>query len=155
MTVFSFFLTLHIISGTVCLIVGLIAAISKKKRGWHTSLGELYHGAYVVVFITAIVTSIMNWQDSAYLFFIALFSYGLALFGYLARKRRTHNWLPRHIGGMLGSYIGIITAVLIVNISDIPIVNEWPALIFWFLPTIIGTPIIIIVTQRAVIRSSK
>lgn len=153
MTVFGFFLTFHIISGIICLVVGLVAAFTKKKSGWHTFLGELYHCSYVVVFVTAVITSVMHWQDSAYLFFIALFSYGLALFGYLARKRRVRNWLPKHIGGMLGSYIGIITAVLVVNISTIPVINEWPPLIFWFLPTVIGTPIIIMVNNRVNTRS--
>lgn len=155
MTVFGFFLTLHIISGTLCLIIGLIAAFSKKQSGRHTFLGELYHGFYVIVFVSAVVTSVMHWHESAYLFFIALFSYSLALFGYLARKRHVRNWLPKHIGGMLGSYIGIVTAVLVVNISDIPIVNEWPALIFWLLPTVIGTPIIIAVNNQVKSRSAQ
>lgn len=148
MTVFGFFLTLHIISGIICLLAGLLAAFSKKRRGRHTVLGELYHGSYVVVFVTALITSVMHWQESSYLFFIALFSYSLALFGYMARKRRVRNWLPKHIGGMLGSYIGIVTAVIVVNIPAVPVVNEWPALAFWLLPTVIGTPIIIAVNSR-------
>lgn len=150
---FGFFLTLHIISGTLCLLVGLAAAFSKKQRGRHTFFGEIYHGSYVVVFISAVVTSIMHWEQDAILFFIALFSYGLALMGYLARKKRPHNWLVKHIGGMLGSYIGIVTAVLVVNVDNIPIINEWPAFLFWFLPSIIGTPIIINVRRRFEIRS--
>ena len=148
MTLFGIFITLHIVFGSVCLIVGLLAAFSKKQRGRHTLFGELYHGSYVIVFISAIVTSIIHWHESAYLFYIALFSYGLALFGYVARKKRVHNWLPKHIAGMVGSYIGIVTAVLVVNISSIPVVNELPALIFWFLPTVIGTPIIIFISNR-------
>lgn len=148
MTLFGVFIMLHIVFGSICLLVGLVAALSKKRRGWHTFLGELYHGSYVIVFISAIVTSIIHWEESAYLFYIALFSYGLALFGYVARKKRVHNWLPKHVAGMIGSYIGIVTAVLVVNISSIPVVNEFPALIFWFLPTVIGTPIIIIISNR-------
>src|SRR5699024_4592108 len=103
MTLFGIFITLHIVFGSVCLIVGLLAAFSKKQRGRHTLFGELYHGSYVIVFISAIVTSIIHWHESAYLFYIALFSYGLALFGYVARKKRVHNWLPKHIAGMVGS----------------------------------------------------
>lgn len=53
---------------------------------------------------------------------------------------RTSNWLNNPIIGMIGSYIGIITAIVVVNESQIPIVNEIPALLVWFLPTIIGTP---------------
>lgn len=148
MTVFSIFLTLHIMSGTLCLIVGLLAAFSKKRRGRHTFFGEIYHGSYAVVFISAVATAVMHWQQDAYLFFIALFSYGLALFGYLARKRRWHNWLAKHIGGMLGSYIGVVTAVLVVNVSNVPFFSEWPPLLFWFLPTLVGTPIIIAIGRR-------
>lgn len=92
--------------------------------------------------------AIIHWSESAYLFYIAIFSYGLALFGYLARKRRWKNWLPMHIGGMSGSYIGIITAVLVVNGTNMPFLSQIPFLWLWFLPTLIGTPIIIIVNNR-------
>src|SRR5699024_10906220 len=105
MTVFGFFLFLHITSGSLCLLIGLSAAFSKKQRVMLTLFVELYHGFYVVVILTVIVTSLMHWFVDAVLFFISLFSYGLALIGYLARKRRPPNWLAKHIGGMLGSYI--------------------------------------------------
>lgn len=49
---------------------------------------------------------------------------------------------------MLGSYIGIVTATLVVNIHKIPYLNEFPVLIFWFLPTIIGTPFIVMVGKK-------
>ena len=75
-------------------------------------------------------------------FYIALFSYALALLGYLAAHKKWKNWLVSHIGGMLGSYIGIVTATLVVNVHQIPLLNEWPTSLFWFLPTIIGTPFI-------------
>jgi hypothetical protein len=142
MLLFHVFLITHIITGTICLISGIFAMSSKKKRGKHTVSGEIYHWSYVLVFLTAIVMSIMHWQTSQYLFYIALFSYGLALLGYLAVKKKWRNWIGAHIGGMLGSYIGIITATLVVNIPNIPVLNEQPILLFWFLPTIIGTPLI-------------
>jgi len=53
-----------------------------------------------------------------------------------------------HIGGMVGSYIGIITAVLVVNGADIPLINQTPILLLWFIPTIVGTPIIFMVNKR-------
>jgi FtsH-binding integral membrane protein len=139
---FQILLIIHIITGTVCLITGLIAMLSKKKRGKHTFSGELYHWAYVIVLITAVVMAIMYWEKNAHLFFIALFSYSFALMGYLAVKKKWKNWLASHIGGMLGSYIGIVTATIVVNIPRIPLLNQLPSLIFWFLPTIIGVPLI-------------
>ena len=146
--VFKTLLIIHILTGIICLITGLGAGFSKKKKGRHTILGEIYHGSFVLVFITAIAMSILHWEESAYLFYIAIFSYALALLGYLAAKRRWKNWIGTHIGGMLGSYIGIVTATLVVNVTDIPYLNELPILIIWFLPTLIGTPIIFFIGRR-------
>ncbi len=142
MELFETFLILHIIAGFICLFTGLISGVSRKRKGVHTVAGEIYHWSYVGVFITAIILSIMHWDMSAYLFYIAIFSYSFAFIGYLAVKLRWRNWLMAHISGMLGSYIGIVTAVLVVNVGRIPLLNELPVLLFWFLPTIIGTPII-------------
>jgi len=141
-------LIFHIVSGAVCLLTGLFAIRAKKRKGTHTKTGEIYHYSYLVIFITSVVMAIYNWDESAYLFYIALFSYGLALYGYLARKLKWKKWLTSHIGGMLGSYIGVITAVLVVNQSKIPVVQDIPSLILWFLPTIIGTPLIIKVGNK-------
>lgn len=148
MDIFTIMLVIYIIAGSVCLLTGAIASIAKKKIGNHTIVGEVYHCGYLVIFITSVIMAIMNWSESAYLFYIAIFSYGLALFGYLARKLRWRNWLTMHIGGMLGSYIGVITATLVVNGSKIPLVSEIPTLLLWFIPTIIGTPIISVVSRR-------
>lgn len=115
---------------------------SRKKKGKHTVSGEIYHCSYVLVFVTAVVMSILHWEESAYLFYIGLISYVLALLGYLSAKIRWKHWLGSHIGGMLGSYIGIVTATIVVNVPKIPILNELPPLLFWLLPTIIGTPLI-------------
>lgn len=121
---------------------------SKKKRGKHTNWGEIYHSSYLVVFVTSLTMAIMNWDNSAYLFFIGLFSYSFAFLGYLSAKKKWENWIASHISGMLGSYIAICTAILVVNISNVPILNEWNPLFFWFLPSIIGSPLIFMVGQR-------
>ena len=132
----------------ICLLTGLLAGFSKKRRGKHTIFGEIYHGSFVFVFISAVVMTIMHWDESAYLFYIGVFSYSLAFLGYLSAKIRWKNWLGTHIGGMLGSYIGIFTATLVVNVHRIPVLNEYPVLWFWFLPTIIGTPIIFLIGRK-------
>lgn len=141
-------LIIHIIMGCFCLVTGAINFLVKKEKGYHTTIGEWYHISYLFVFITSIGMALINWSESAYLFYIAIFSYGLALFGYLARKKRWKGWVSMHIGGMSGSYIGIITAVLVVNSTDIPLINQIPFPWLWFIPTLIGTPIIIIANKR-------
>ena len=57
-----------------------------KEKGKHTEWGEIYHASYVVITITAIILSIINWDKIAYLFYVAIFSYSFAIYGYLARK---------------------------------------------------------------------
>ncbi len=148
MALFHFMLLLHIAAGSVCLLTGGLAAYARKRKGMHSTAGEIYHAGYVVVFITAVVMAMMKWSEIAFLFYIALFSYGLALAGYLARKMRWRSWMNAHISGMLGSYIGIITAVLVVNGASIPLLNQLPPILLWFLPTIIGSPLIAAVGRR-------
>ena len=148
MTIFQVILYIHIFAGTICLISGIGAMSSKKRRGKHTKFGEVYHGAYVVILVTSVTMALMNWESSAYLFYIGIFSYALAFMGYLSAKKRWRNWLGSHIGGMLGSYIAVCTAILVVNIPNVPILNEWNPLIFWFIPTIIGSPLIFKVGQK-------
>lgn len=148
MQLFSFFLITHIITGTICLIVGLFAILARKKNGNHTLLGSVYHWMYVIIFVTSIVMAMMHWEESSHLFFVAIFSYSFALVGYIAAKRKRKNWLSLHIPGMLGSYIGIITAILVNNGEDIILINQLPPLILWFLPTIVGTPFIFLAVHK-------
>lgn len=66
----------------------------------------------------------------------------------LHEKKRWKNWLHHHIRGMLGSYIGAVTALL-VNIGiHIPIINLLPPIWFWFLPTLIGIPLVASVSKN-------
>lgn len=148
MDIFHILLIIHIVFGAICLISGAVAMSAKKRKGTHTEWGEVYHASYVVVFITAIILSILHWNEIAYLFYVALFSYSFAIYGYLARKRRWKNWLHHHIRGMLGSYIGAVTALLVNIGSYIPILNLLPKLSFWFLPTLIGTPLAIMAVKK-------
>lgn len=149
MTLVNVLLILHIAAGSVCLATGLAAALARKSKGIHTAAGEVYHGAYVVILITSVWMAVIHWTESAYLLFIGIFSYSFALLGYLARKLRRPGWLTRHISGMIGSYIAIVTAILVVNGPHIPYLNQLPPLTLWFLPTLIGSPIIYRFRTRA------
>ena len=145
---FNIILLIHIIAGSMCLLLGLLAGFARKLKGLHTIAGEFYHGFYVVVFLTSVTMAILHWKDSSYLLYIGLFSYSLAITGYIAAKRKRRGWLRLHIGTILGSYIAIITAVLVVNASHMPVVQDWPVLVVWFFPTIIGTPIITLIGRK-------
>jgi hypothetical protein len=68
---------------------------------------------------------------------------------------RANGPVNEHIGGMLGSYIAILTAVLVVNGPRIPVLQDMPVLVLWFLPTIIGAPLIALVSRRYVPKSKR
>lgn len=109
-----------------------------KRRGAHTNLGEAYHWVMFTVCLSATALAVLAWERSGEFVAIAGFSYANAFVGYMAAKRRGRGrrWLRAHIGGMCGSYIALTTALLVVNLGDrLPVV--------WFLPTIVGTPLIL------------
>src|SRR4051812_24114955 len=136
MTLHDPVLAAHIAAGTTGLILGPLAMRAPKRRGPHTRLGETYHWVMLAVCVTATALAVLAWHRLWWFLPIAAFSYANALVGYLAVKRRPEGWLRAHIGGMGGSYIALVTALLVVNAGQtLPIV--------WFVPTIVGTPIIV------------
>jgi uncharacterized membrane protein len=135
-------LALHVASGSLGLILGPLAMFAQKRPGFHTRAGEVYHWVMLVVCVSAAGLAVLDWSRIWWFLPIAAFSYGNALVGYVAVKRRRPGWLPLHIGGMCGSYIALVTALLVVNVGDrLPVV--------WFLPTIVGSPLIAWVTREA------
>lgn len=127
-------LPIHIAAGAAGLVLGPVAMLAGKRRGAHTRAGEIYFWVFTVVVVTAILLSALNWDESWFLTPIAVFSYAFAIRGYAAAKRRRPGWLAPHIAGQGGSYIALVTAFLVVNLGD--------ALYIWFIPTIVGSPVI-------------
>ena len=66
-------LYIHILVGTVSLITGLIAILSKKGRKWHKQSGKVYFFGMTGVFITGII--IAGYRFNMFLFLIAFLSY--------------------------------------------------------------------------------
>lgn len=60
------------------------------------------------------------------------------------------QWLFRHIGMMLGTYIATSTAFLVVNVT-----NFNPAWVPWLMPTFIGTPLIFYWIQKYSSKNKK
>ena len=128
-------LATHIAAGATGLILGPLAMFATKRRGPHTRLGEAYHWVMLAVCLSAAGLAVLAWHRIWWFLPIAAFSYANALLGYAAAKRRRPGWLRWHIRGVLGSYIALLTALLVVN-------TQGTLPIAWFLPTIIGSPII-------------
>jgi hypothetical protein len=133
-------LAAHITAGTAGLVIGPIAMAAPKRRGWHTRAGLSYQIAVAVLTTTAVGLAAMAPGRLWPLALIAVATESAALAGWLAQRRRTAGWLPRHVGFMAGSYVSFVTAALVVN---------WPDAWSWILPTVIGTPLIARAAARA------
>lgn len=133
---------LHIVAGTVGLVIGLIAMYSPKRKGLHTKIGVVYFYVMALVCATAMVMAVMHWAEIWWFFLVAVFSFSFAFKGYLAAKLRGPGWLRKHISGMLASYLAMTTALLVVNSGKIPGSQSVSALVFWIFPTMIGVPLI-------------
>jgi len=144
----SFFLPLmvHVWAGLATVIIGIVAFRAPKRRGRHPRWGTRYLWAYTLVFLTATILSAEHWGTSAYLFFIALVGYGLALSGYVARRFRREPWLLRslgenwviaHIAGTIGSYIVLLT--ILATASSAP---AWEVFPFLFVLTLFTAAVV-------------
>ncbi|MCD7035024.1 DUF2306 domain-containing protein [Metabacillus sp. GX 13764] len=155
MKLFQGMLLVHIAAGCICLLFGPLAMGAAKKNKYHRIFGEIYHASFAVILLSSVTLAVMHWETSAYLMYVGIFSYSFAITGYLAVKLKRKNWLSMHISGMLGSYIAVVTAVLVVNGQRIPGLNLLPVWALWILPTLIGSPLITLVNIRFARRKIK
>jgi hypothetical protein len=141
-TLFRAVLALHILAGGVGLVLGPIAMLAPKRPGRHTRVGEAYHWVVLGVCLTAALLATLDWARIWWFLPIAVGSYLFAAVGYAAAKRRGPRWLRVHIAGQGGSYIAMVTALLVVNwrllTGEDGVRSPWA----WALPTVVGTPVI-------------
>jgi uncharacterized membrane protein len=65
---------------------------------------------------------------------------------YKGKVKAKNYWLLVHLQRMTGAYIAAITAFLVVNAKYSPV--ALPSVVFWLLPTVILTPLIIAWTKK-------
>jgi hypothetical protein len=130
------------------LLLGPVAMLARKRPGLHTNVGEVYHWVMLGLCLSAGALACLDWQRLWWFVLVALGSYAFACVGYVAAKRRWPGWLRAHLTGQGGSYIAMITALLVVNWETLTgtrgIYSPWA----WALPTVVGTPILAWVTRE-------
>lgn len=117
------FIIIHAIAGTVALLAGPIAMLTKKGAYKHRLAGRYYTYSMGVVFVTAVVVAYL--KSLTFLFMIAFFSFYLVLSGYRALR-----WKRLAIDGKVvtldwGIQIGAgITAALLIAWGLWQVVNQ-------------------------------
>jgi len=102
-------LIMHIAGGSLALITGLGAMLSKKGSPLHRAFGKIYFGSMTAVFLGAVALAIGNGKD--FLFMVAFFSYYMTVRGYRIlsfKNRKTTNTVP-----MLDWFIIVISGAFI------------------------------------------
>ena len=133
----------HILVGIVCVGSGLVAMLSLKRRGHHSTFGSLYYWTLTVVVVSATGLSLVRWPENYHLFFLGALSLVTAMVGRTALRQRWRNWVRLHISGMSLSYVLMLTAFYVDNGKNLPLWRELPQWAFWVLPTVLGLPIIL------------
>lgn len=133
-------LVFHIAAGAAALALGPLAVYTARRRGSSTRLAEGYHWAVLGVCLSAVLLAALDWSRLWWLVPIAAGSYALTLLGKLAGKRRGSRWAGLRVHGQGGSYIALVTALLVVSAGS-PLA--------WVAPTVVGSPLVARAARRA------
>jgi hypothetical protein len=136
-------LGVHVFFALVCVVTGCVAMLSVKHVGRHPQYGTYYYWSLTIVFATVVVLSAVRWSENYHLLVLGVLSLIGATIGRSARRRRWHNWIRLHIGGLGASYVFLLTAFYVDNGPNLPLWNRLPPIAFWTLPTLVGTPLIL------------
>jgi uncharacterized membrane protein len=107
-------LWIHILAGTLALVVAPVALLTAKGGPTHRRWGKVYFWAMAVVAATAIVVG--YWRSILFLVLTAVFSFYAALSGYrvLQRKRPDLGQRPRALDWIAAGITLMASATLIV-----------------------------------------
>ena len=141
--VFLWIVGFHILIGISTVIAGAVAILSRKGRGRHSNFGVVYFWLLTILVSSATILSAMRWEHNYHLFILGLLSFAAALFGRTAAQRRWWQWPRLHLSGMGASYIVMLTAFLVDNGQFLPVWRELPHLALWFVPSVLGLPLLI------------
>ena len=146
--VFLAVVRVHIIVGVVCVAAGVVAMLSDKRRGRHSTFGTLYYWCLAFIVASATGLSVVRWAENYHLFILGMLSLGAATFARTAARRHWRYWVRLHITGMGLSYVLMLTAFYVDNGRNLPLWKELPQIAFWILPAALGFPLI----ARALLR---
>jgi hypothetical protein len=134
---------IHIPLGVACVVVGVVAMFSKKRRGRHTTFGQIYYWSLLALFASAAFLSVMRWAENYHLFILGALSFASAWFGRAALRQHWRYWAMLHITGMGLSYILMLIAFYVDNGKQLPLWEDLPHFMYWLLPLIVGIPLVV------------
>ena len=135
-------LGIHILAGLVCIVTGIVTMASEKRAGLHPTYGTIYHWSLAVLVISAGFLAAAHWTDDRVLLALGVISFAASCLGRTARRRHWQSWVGTHIISMGSSFIAMLTAFSVEEGESSPGLSGLPRSTYWFLPALIGTPLI-------------
>ena len=132
----------HVAFGLAAVASGALAMLSRKGPGRHPRFGAIYFWSLAGLFLTAGGLAAVRWDEDRALFLLAVVAFGSAIAGRRARRRLRPGWASRHILGMGGSYIAMLTAFYVDNGPNLPLWRDLPPIALWLVPSLVGAPLI-------------
>ena len=117
MDLYDVLIVLHVLAGTAGLVVGAWLIWLSRDRPLLDWRASAYHWAVAWVALTSAGLVAPDWPDLWWLLLLAVLSYGLAVAGYVAPRRRFAGWQAAYAHGQGGSYIALLTALLVVSLT--------------------------------------
>ena len=136
-------LSVHVLFGLACVILGIAAMLSVKRSGKHPRFGTAYYWCLALLFVTATLLAAMRWSEDYHLFILGAVSFVAASVGRIARRHLWPRWVDFHVTGMGLSYILMLTAFYVDNGKNLPVWRDLPYLAYWLLPGAVGIPLIV------------
>ncbi|WP_132994235.1 hypothetical protein [Gordonia zhaorongruii] len=150
----------HIVVGAAALVVGPFAMRQDVRRfnAGERATGPIsasYRWLVLTVCLSATALVISYRTELWWLIPVSLLTYVLALLARVSADHRFPGWSHGYVHGQGGSYIALVTALVVVAlVVDGPMAGS-AALIPWLVPTVIGTVLIEIWRRRLLANSDR
>jgi NAD/NADP transhydrogenase beta subunit len=141
-------LAVHVLAGLAAVLTGAAAALTRKGSQRHIRSGRRFYRAITVVFATAAVLTTMRWRQDYHLLIIGAVAFAATVTG-VQHRRRHRAGDTGHIVGMGVAYVAMLTAFYVDNGPHLHLWDRLPPLAFWFMPAVVGIPVIIRAVRRA------
>lgn len=140
-------LAAHVVAGTTGLLLGPVAMAHDTRRftagrGGTGRASALYRGAVLLVCLSAVGLVVENRPELWWLVPISALTCALAMLARESATRRFRGWSHGYTHGQGGSYIALVTALIVVALTIDGPVSGTAQLLPWLAPTALGTVLI-------------
>jgi hypothetical protein len=141
-------LTAHIGLGTLGIILGPAVIwretrLLQSGRPARSRVGAVYQLVVLLICASAVGLVLTVRPDLWLLIPVAAASYALVVLGRVASERPSPAWLHAYVHGIGGSYIALVTALVVVALTvDGPIKGGVLEVVPWVAPAAVGTALI-------------